>query len=103
MFAIIETGGKQYKVTEGQVLEVEKLEPVEGEEILFDKVLLVSKEGHIQVGNPYLESIKVHAKKVRDFKGKKVIAFTYKKRKSSKRKVGHRQPLSMVKIEKLEI
>ncbi|MDP3981611.1 MAG: 50S ribosomal protein L21 [Chlamydiota bacterium] len=103
MFAVIETGGKQYKVTEGDVIEIEKLPAQAGEEVLFDKVLLISQDGDIRVGTPFVESAKILGTKVKDIKGEKVIAFQYRRRKNYKRKVGHRQKYSLVRIDKFQI
>ena len=103
MFAVIETGGKQYKVVEGDLIQVEKLPVDDGGKVLFDKVLLVSREGDIKVGAPFVESAKIVATKVKDVKARKITVFKYKRRKNYKRKTGHRQQLSLVKIEKFEI
>ena len=99
MYAVIESCGKQYKVTEGDVVFFEKLDAEEGKKVTFDKVILVSDEGKVQVGNPYVKSMKVEGKVVSHGKGKKITVFTYKPKKSSKRKMGHRQPYSKIKIE----
>ncbi len=93
MFAVIETGGKQYIVKEGDVIKVEKL-PVEEGEIEFDKVLMVGDK----VGTPYVEGAKVKAEAVRIGKAKKVVVFKFKRRKGYSKKQGHRQLFSEVKI-----
>ena len=101
MYAIIETGGKQYRVQEGDVVFVEKLDVAEGEAIGFDKVLVVSNEGKLAVGAPFVEGAKVEASVVEQGKGPKVIVFKYKAKKDYRRKQGHRQPYTKVKIEKI--
>jgi len=101
MYAIIETGGKQYRVQEGDTLFVEKLNAEEGSAIEFDKVLVVSNEGNISVGKPYVDGAKVSATVLEQGKGPKVIVFKYKAKKDYRRKQGHRQPFTRVKIEKI--
>lgn len=102
MYAIIETGGKQYKVQEGDVLVVEKLDHQEGEVFSFDRVLAVSKEdGNVEFGKPYLNNVKVSAKVLEHGKGKKIIVFKYKPKKNERKKQGHRQPYTKVQIEKI--
>lgn len=101
MYAIIETGGKQYRVQEGDTLFVEKLEVTAGDTINFDKVLVVSNEGKLSVGAPFVEGAKVEASVVEQGKGPKVIVFKYKAKKDYRRKQGHRQPYTKVKIEKI--
>ena len=97
MYAVIETGGKQYQVKEGDEIYVEKL-GVESGEIKFDKVVMLG--GNLtQLGNPYVEGATVTASLVKNGKGKKITVFTYKPKKGSKRKLGHRQPYSKVKIQ----
>lgn len=101
MYAVIETGGKQYRVQEGDVVFVEKLNAEEGETINFDKILLVSKEGELLAGKPYVEGVSVQGSVLEQGKAKKITVFTYKAKKNSKRKLGHRQPFTKVKIEKI--
>lgn len=100
MYAIIETGGKQYKVSEGDVVRVEKLEIEEGAAYVFDKVLAVS-DGELTVGNPTVEGAKVEATAVAQGKGKKVIVYKYKPKTGFHKKNGHRQPYTALKIEKI--
>ncbi|MBE7053048.1 MAG: 50S ribosomal protein L21 [Ruminococcaceae bacterium] len=100
MYAIIVTGGKQYKVSEGDVLFVEKLEAAEGEAVKFDQVLAVSGDETV-IGTPIVEGASVDATVVKNGKAKKVIVFKYKPKKGSKTKQGHRQPYTKVKIEKI--
>ena len=98
MYAIIETGGKQYRVQENDFLFIEKLEVVEGEEVVFDKVLMV--EG--KIGNPLVEGAKVVAKVVSQGKAPKIIVYKYKSKKNYHKKQGHRQPYTKVKITSIE-
>lgn len=101
MYAILETGGKQYKVQEGDVLFIEKLAAEEGETVNFDKILLVGKENGVVVGSPTVEGATVAAKVVAHGKAKKIIVFKYKAKKNSRKKQGHRQPYTKVQIEKI--
>ena len=101
MYAIIVTGGKQYKVSEGDVLFVEKLEAAEGETVKFDKVLCVSSDDKTVIGTPVVEGASVDATVLKNGKAKKIIVFKYKPKKGSKTKQGHRQPYTKVKIEKI--
>jgi large subunit ribosomal protein L21 len=102
MYAVIETGGKQYKVNEGDVIRVEKLAATEGEEVVFNKVLAVAKDEGFEVGTPTVEGAKVTAKVQKHDKAKKIIVFKYKSKKNYRRKQGHRQPYTEIKIEKIE-
>ena len=98
MYAIIETGGKQYKVEAGDVLFIEKLDVEADSEVTFDKVIAVGAEDGIKVGAPYVDGATVSAKAIKNGKGKKVVVFTYKPKKNAKRKMGHRQPYTKVEI-----
>lgn len=100
MYAIIETGGKQYKVAEGDVVYVEKLVAAEGDAVKFDKVLAVGGDNTV-IGTPVVEGASVDAKVLAQGKGKKIIVFKYKPKKGSKTKQGHRQPFTKVQIEKI--
>lgn len=100
MYAVIETGGKQYRVQEGDVITVEKLGVEAGETVTFDKVLLLSDEKEVKVGTPYLDAA-VTGSVVENGKGQKVVIFKYKAKKDYRKKQGHRQPYTMVKIESL--
>ena len=101
MYAIIETGGKQYRVQEGDVVKVEKLEIADGEKVKFDKVLLVADEGRLNVGKPYVDGAIVEAVVEKQGKEKKIIIFKYKSKKDYRKKQGHRQPYTQIKIEKI--
>ncbi|MBC7348777.1 MAG: 50S ribosomal protein L21 [Candidatus Aminicenantes bacterium] len=98
MFAVIKTGGKQYRVKVGDVLSVEKLEAEKGQLVHFDQVLLLEDDSQIQVGTPYLEKARVAAEVLDDYKGGKVIVFKKKRRKGYRRKKGHRQLMTKVRI-----
>jgi large subunit ribosomal protein L21 len=101
MYAIIETGGKQLKVEVGQTIFVEKLDVAEGEEVIFDKVLVYSNRT-TRVGSPYVKGISVKAKVEKQGKAKKIIIFKYKPKKgSTRRKQGHRQPYTRLVIEEI--
>ena len=101
MFAIIETGGKQYKVNEGDVIFVEKLDAAEGDKITFDKVLAVSTDSGFKSGKPTVEGASVSANVVKNGKAKKIYVMTYKSKKNEKKKIGHRQPYTKVQIDKI--
>ncbi|MCT4507423.1 MAG: 50S ribosomal protein L21 [Tepidibacter sp.] len=101
MYAVVETGGKQYKVSEGDVIFVEKLEANAGDVVTLDKVLVCSKDGNLVVGNPVVDGAKVEAKVLEQGKAKKVIVFKYKPKKDYRRKQGHRQPFTKLVIEKI--
>lgn len=98
MYAIIESCGRQYKVAEGDVVFFEKLDAEEGKKVTFSNVVLVSEEGKVQVGNPYVKGVKVEGKVVSHGKGKKIIVFKMKAKKNYRRKQGHRQPYTKVEI-----
>lgn len=102
MYAIIETGGKQYKVSEGDVLQVEKLQASEGETVELDKVMAISKDDGLTVGTPWIENAKVYATILKHGKKDKIIVFKYKPKKNYRKKQGHRQPFTQLKVEKIE-
>lgn len=101
MFAVIRTGGKQYRVQEGDVLEVERLDKKEGQKVVFDEVLLIEDEEKILVGMPLIEKAQVKAEVVENFKDEKTIIFKKKRRKQYRRTRGYRQELTRVKIEEI--
>jgi len=102
MYAIIQTGGKQYKVQEGDEIYIEKLNVSEGEVVAFDQVLMVVKDNGVTVGDPVVAGAKVTGKVEKHGRGKKIIVYKYKAKKNYRRKQGHRQPYSKVVIEKIE-
>lgn len=101
MFAIIKTGGKQYKVSEGDIIKVEKIEAEAGDKIEFDQVLMVAGDD-IKVGSPVVEGAKVSAEVLDQKKDKKIVIFKFKAKKNYRKKKGHRQPYTLVKIEKID-
>ena len=101
MYAIIETGGKQYKVEKDDLVQVEKLDGKVKDEIIFSNVLLTVEEEKVRVGFPYLEGAKVIAEKLGDFKAKKVTSFKFRRRKNSKTLKGHCQQLAAVRIKEI--
>ena len=103
MYAIIATGGKQYKVSPDTLLDVELLEGAEGETVRLATVLAVRTESHFQVGDPYLKGASVTAQVVDQFRGPKVVSFKYKRRKGYHRKVGHRQSLTRLKVLEINV
>lgn len=102
MYAVIQTGGKQHKVSPGDELKVEKLNGNPGDVIIFDQVLMIADGDNIKIGRPYLEDSKVKARIIRHGKDRKIIVFKYKRRKNYKRKKGHRQHYTLIKIEEVE-
>ena len=98
MYAVIQTGGKQYRVAEGETLRVEKLAVSAGDKLTFDSLLFADDGGNVQVGQPLVSGVKVEAEVVEQGLGKKIIIFKYKRRKSYRRKQGHRQPYTALKI-----
>jgi len=102
MYAVIKTGGKQYCVTPGEQLQVEKIPGEVGDAVTFDQVLLTSEGDAVQVGRPFIENAKVVARIARHGKGRKIVVFKYKRRKNYRRKRGHRQPFTLIRIENIE-
>ena len=101
MYAVIKTGGKQYKVSAGDLLKVEKLDGAVGETIELDEVLMVGGE-EVKIGTPLLPNAKVTAQIVEQGKDKKILVFKSKRRKNYRKKYGHRQPLTRLKITNIE-
>lgn len=101
MYAVIETGGKQYRVQEGDILFIEKLDVKADDVIDFDKVIVVGKEDGVVIGTPVVEGAKVSAKVLKNGKGKKIVVFKYRPKKDSKTKKGHRQPYTQVQIQSI--
>lgn len=100
--AVIKTGGKQYVVTPGKKLKIEKLAQEEGSDVVFDEVLLIENDKGTEVGAPLVQGAKVKAKVLKQGKGKKVIIFKFKSKKRESTKTGHRQPYSEVEITSIE-
>jgi len=101
-YAIIQTGGKQYRVQAGETVRIEKLTAAEGESVSFDKVLVVNNEGKLPVGAPYVAGAKVTATVKAQGKAPKIIVFKYHNKTNYRRKTGHRQPFTAVTIERIE-
>lgn len=99
--AVIKTGGKQYLVSPGQRIKVEKLEIPEGREVIFDQVLLLEKENKLEIGTPFVEKAKVIGRIIKESKAKKIIVFKYRPATRYKLKKGHRQPFTEVEITKI--
>lgn len=99
MFAVISTGGKQYTVAKGDILEIEKLPVKEGDKVKFDQVLLLKDKSEIQIGKPILKGVKIGGTVIEQKKGEKIIIFKKKRRKQYRRTKGHRQLLTSVKID----
>lgn len=102
MYAIVETGGKQYRIEEGSTVYVEKLTINEGEKVTLDQVLAVSKDGSLSVGEPYVAGASVEATVLENGKADKIIVFKYKRKKDYRRKQGHRQPYTKLKIDAIK-
>jgi large subunit ribosomal protein L21 len=103
MFAVIKTGGKQYKVQEGDILDIEKIGQDEGKKVTFDEVLLIEADGKTMIGTPFVKNAQIDASVVENFKGDKVLVFKKKRRKQYRRTRGHRQELTRIKIEKIVV
>ena len=101
MYAVIETGGKQYKVSEGDVIYIEKLDVEAGADIAFDKVLLIGEGSDVKVGAPVVDGVSVTGKVIKNDKAKKVVVYKYKPKKGYHKKQGHRQPYTKVEITKI--
>ncbi|MEM5948904.1 50S ribosomal protein L21 [Spirochaetia bacterium 38H-sp] len=102
MYALVEIAGKQYKVEEGSKLVVDKLQLEPGASVDFDSVLMLRKDDEVKLGSPYVDGCKVKAVVEDQIKGKKIVVFKYKRRKNYRRKRGHRQQYSVLKVEKIE-
>ena len=102
MYAVIETGGKQLRVEEGQQIFVEKLDVEPEDEVVFDKVLVVGEGAEVKVGAPYVEGASVKGTVLANGKGQKVIVFKYKAKKDNRKKRGHRQPYTTVRIDSID-
>ena len=101
MFAVIQVGSSQYKVSEGDIIQANRLDHEKGQNIVLDKVLLYSDGKDVKLGTPYLKGVEIKAEVLNQMRGPKVIAFKYRKRKDSARTHGHRQDLTTVKIAKI--
>ncbi len=102
MYAIIKTGGKQYRVSEGERLQVEKLPAEVGDEVVFEEVLSVVNDADVKIGRPVVEGAKVVAKVIEHGKGAKILVFKYKAKSNYRKRQGHRQPFTTVEVSKIE-
>ena len=102
MYAVVKTGGKQYRVEEKSIIDVNHLPAEVGSEIVLNEVLMLGGEGKVQIGSPVVSGAKVIGKVVRQFKGRKIVGFTYKPKKNVHRRFGHRQMMTQVAIERIE-
>lgn len=102
MYAIFQTGGKQYRVSEGDVITVEKIAANEGDVVTFDQVLTVVNDADVKVGTPVVEDAKITAKVEKQDKARKILVFKYKAKSNYRRRQGHRQPFTKLTIEKIE-
>ena len=103
MYAIVETGGKQYRVQKGQIIDVARLPAEVGEEVELDQVLLVADDGETKVGQPTVEGAKVRATVLRQDRARKVIVFKFKPKERYRRKAGHRQHFTRLRIEEIVV
>jgi large subunit ribosomal protein L21 len=103
MYAVLETGGKQYRVAPGDVVEIERLSVEAGQSHTFDRVLMVNQDGAVKVGAPTVESATIVGDVVKHIRGPKLIAFKMKRRKGYRKTIGHRQELSVVRIREIKI
>lgn len=102
MFAVIQTGGKQYKVAEGEMIKVEKLDAVAGDKITLDQILMVNDDNGTRIGDPLVQGAKITAEVIEQGRHKKITVYKYKKRKNQRKKQGHRQAYTRLLIEKIE-
>ena len=103
MLAVIKTGGKQYLISPGQKIKIEKLEIEDGKEVIFDEVLLLDQDGKLEIGSPFIKGVKVTGKVIGQGKAKKVIIFKYKAKKRYHLKKGHRQKFTEVEIKTIDL
>ena len=103
MYAVIKTGGKQHRVSEGDVIAIEKINGTKGDAVVFDQVLVVEKEGDVRIGQPIVAGATVTGEIIAQTKGPKVIIFKMKRRKGYRKKTGHRQLLTSMKIKEITI
>lgn len=101
MYAVVQTGGKQYQVAEGDMLHVEKLDAKAGDKVVFQNILLVKDGEKAEIGQPYVQGAEVEAQVVDQAKDKKILVFTFKRRKGYHKQQGHRQPFTVVKITRI--
>jgi large subunit ribosomal protein L21 len=103
MYAVLETGSKQYRVATGDTLEIERLSAEPGQAVTFDRVLLVNQDGQVKIGAPTVPAASVRADVVEHVRGRKVVTFKMKRRKGYHKTIGHRQELTVVKITEIQV
>ena len=103
MYAVLETGSKQYRVAAGDTLEIERLEVEAGKPVTFDRVLMINNDGKVTVGSPTVASAKVEADVIEHIRGEKLLTFKMKRRKGYHKSIGHRQELTVVKIKDIKV
>lgn len=102
LYAIVETGGKQYKVTPGKTIRIEKIQGESGDSLVFDKVLAISNDGETKIGTPYIEGAAIKGTIVQQGKAKKILVFKYRSKTNYRRRYGHRQHFTEVRIDSIE-
>ena len=102
MYAVVETGGKQYTVKEGDTIRIEKIQGSPGEEVLLDKILLIGGGEQVRVGNPFIDDAKIRAEIMTQERSRKIVVFKFKRRKNIGKKQGHRQPFTGIRIKAIE-
>jgi len=103
MYAIVETGGKQYRLSKNDIFEMERIDGAAGKTVKLDRVLLYSDGKKVEIGKPYLKNVKLDCQILGDIRSKKTISFKYKRRKGSRRKIGHRQDLTRLKVKDIKV
>ncbi len=103
MYAVIKTGGKQYRVSEGDLITIETIDGQDGATVVFDEILMVAKDGDVRIGRPIVEGAKVVGEIVNHSQGPKIIIFKMKRRKGFRKKTGHRQPYVSLKIKEISV
>ena len=102
MYAVVETGGKQYTVKEGDTTRIEKIQGSPGEEVLLDKILLIGGGEQVRVGSPFIDDAKIRAEIMTQERSRKIVVFKFKRRKNIRKKQGHRQPFTGIRIKAIE-
>ena len=102
MFAVVEVGSSQFKVAEGDTIQINQVTTEEGKDITLDKVLMFVNDSDVRIGQPYLKGVKITASVLKHLRGKKVVAFKFRRRKSYKKTTGHRRDLTSVSIKKIQ-
>ena len=103
MYAVVKTGGKEYRVSKGDLIRVEKLEGNPGDKVILKDILMISQEGQVQFGNPHLTHVVINGEIVREIKGKKILTYKMKKRKNYRRLKGHRQTYTYIEVKDIAL